>query len=118
MKRNDVIAVIIIILFILLTLIAFGIYRLVKLARENGIVWMSWPPCTRTGSGGWAAGVVVVSFALHCISRRDDEIGYTAFLMIYGARALPEGDEVVGKRRCKTRLLKHGWAIGHVCTFV
>ncbi|KAK4241504.1 hypothetical protein C8A03DRAFT_30366 [Achaetomium macrosporum] len=35
MKQNDVIAVIIIVLFILLALIAFGIYRLVSAAREN-----------------------------------------------------------------------------------
>lgn len=35
MKQNDVIAVIIIVLFILLALISFGIYRLVTLARRS-----------------------------------------------------------------------------------
>ncbi len=35
MKQNDVIAVIIIVLFIVLTLIGFGIYHLVNLARQN-----------------------------------------------------------------------------------
>ncbi|KAK3900760.1 hypothetical protein C8A05DRAFT_35587 [Staphylotrichum tortipilum] len=35
MKQNDVIAVIIIVLFIVLALIAFGIYHLVTLARDN-----------------------------------------------------------------------------------
>lgn len=35
MKQNDVIAVIIIVLFIVLALIAFGIYRLVSMARAN-----------------------------------------------------------------------------------
>ncbi|GAB1315703.1 Heterochromatin protein one [Madurella fahalii] len=35
MKQNDVIAVIIIILFIVLALIAFGIYHLVSVARDN-----------------------------------------------------------------------------------
>jgi thiol:disulfide interchange protein len=35
MKQNDVIAVIIIVLFILLAAIAFGIYHLVSLARDN-----------------------------------------------------------------------------------
>lgn len=36
MKENDVIAIIIIILFLLLALIAFGIYRLVSIARGGG----------------------------------------------------------------------------------
>ncbi|KAK4232594.1 hypothetical protein QBC38DRAFT_450221 [Podospora fimiseda] len=35
MKQNDVIAVIIIMLFIVLALIAFGIYHLVSVARAN-----------------------------------------------------------------------------------
>ncbi|KAM7204923.1 hypothetical protein V8F20_003385 [Naviculisporaceae sp. PSN 640] len=35
MKQNDVIAVIIIVLFIVLALIAFGIYHLVSVARRN-----------------------------------------------------------------------------------
>ncbi|KAK3682596.1 hypothetical protein B0T22DRAFT_484638 [Podospora appendiculata] len=35
MVENDVIAVIIIVLFILLALIAFGIYHLVSVARRN-----------------------------------------------------------------------------------
>ena len=35
MQENDVIAVIIIVLFIVLALIAFGIYRLVSIARAN-----------------------------------------------------------------------------------
>ncbi|KAK3939074.1 hypothetical protein QBC46DRAFT_342889 [Diplogelasinospora grovesii] len=35
MKENDVIAVIIIVLFIVLALIAFGIYHLVSMARQN-----------------------------------------------------------------------------------
>lgn len=35
MKENDVIAVIVIILFILLAAIAFGIYHLVSVARRN-----------------------------------------------------------------------------------
>ena len=35
MKENDVIAIIIIILFIVLALIAFGIYRLVSVARQD-----------------------------------------------------------------------------------
>lgn len=35
MKENDVIAVIIIVLFIVLALIAFGIYHLVSVARAN-----------------------------------------------------------------------------------
>jgi thiol:disulfide interchange protein len=34
MKQNDVIAVIIIVLFIVLALIAFGIYHLVSVARD------------------------------------------------------------------------------------
>jgi thiol:disulfide interchange protein len=38
MKENDVIAVIIIVLFIVLALIAFGIYRLVHIARNQGSV--------------------------------------------------------------------------------
>lgn len=37
-KENDVIAIIIIVLFIVLALIAFGIYRLVHLARTQGTV--------------------------------------------------------------------------------
>ena len=41
MKENDVIAVIIIILFIVLALIAFGIYRLVHMARTRGSVTTS-----------------------------------------------------------------------------
>ena len=36
MKQNDVIAIIIIILFIVLALIAFGIYHLVSIARRGG----------------------------------------------------------------------------------
>ncbi|SPQ23245.1 f3383ea1-7306-4b52-986b-d1b4532d8815 [Thermothielavioides terrestris] len=35
MKENDVIAVIIIVLFIVLALIAFGIYHLVSVARRD-----------------------------------------------------------------------------------
>jgi thiol:disulfide interchange protein len=35
-KENDVIAIIIIILFIVLAAIAFGIYRLVHVARNQG----------------------------------------------------------------------------------
>ncbi|KAK4220017.1 hypothetical protein QBC37DRAFT_367625 [Rhypophila decipiens] len=35
MKQNDVIAVIVIVLFIILALIAFGIYHLVSVARRN-----------------------------------------------------------------------------------
>ena len=38
MKKNDVIAVIIIILFLVLALIAFGIYRLVHIVRTQGSV--------------------------------------------------------------------------------
>ncbi|KAI8962658.1 hypothetical protein F5Y11DRAFT_347328 [Daldinia sp. FL1419] len=38
MKENDVIAIIIILLFIVLALIAFGIYRLVHMARAQGTV--------------------------------------------------------------------------------
>ncbi|KAI1472227.1 uncharacterized protein F4812DRAFT_454035 [Daldinia caldariorum] len=38
MKENDVIAIIIILLFIVLALIAFGIYRLVQMARVQGTV--------------------------------------------------------------------------------
>lgn len=38
MKENDVIAIIIIILFIVLALIAFGIYRLVHMARNQGSI--------------------------------------------------------------------------------
>jgi hypothetical protein len=34
-KENDVIAIIIIVLFIVLALIAFGIYHLVRVARDN-----------------------------------------------------------------------------------
>ena len=34
-KQNDVIAIIIIVLFIVLALISFGIYRLVTLARRS-----------------------------------------------------------------------------------
>ena len=41
MKKNDVIAVIIIILFLVLALIAFGIYRLVHIARTRGSVTTS-----------------------------------------------------------------------------
>ncbi|KAI1814238.1 hypothetical protein GGS20DRAFT_585729 [Poronia punctata] len=37
-KENDVIAIIIIILFIVLALIAFGIYRLVHMARARGSI--------------------------------------------------------------------------------
>jgi len=46
MKENDVIAVIIIVLFIVLALIAFGIYRLVTMARRN----MSITSSSGTGS--------------------------------------------------------------------
>lgn len=35
MKENDAIAVIIIVLFVVLALVAFGIYRLVSIARAN-----------------------------------------------------------------------------------
>jgi hypothetical protein len=35
MKQNDVIAVIVIVLFIILALIAFGIYHLVTVARRD-----------------------------------------------------------------------------------
>lgn len=45
MKENDVIAVIIIVLFIVLALIAFGIYRLVHIARNQGTI-------TSTSSSG------------------------------------------------------------------
>lgn len=38
MKENDVIAIIIIVLFIVLALIAFGIYRLVHVARTQGSI--------------------------------------------------------------------------------
>lgn len=38
MKENDVIAIIIIVLFIVLALIAFGIYRLVHIARNQGTI--------------------------------------------------------------------------------
>jgi thiol:disulfide interchange protein len=34
-KENDVIAIIIIVLFVILALIAFGIYRLVVIARDS-----------------------------------------------------------------------------------
>jgi len=34
-QENDVIAIIIIVLFVVLALIAFGIYRLVSIARES-----------------------------------------------------------------------------------
>lgn len=34
-KQNDTIAIIIIVLFVLLALIGFGIYRLVSIARNN-----------------------------------------------------------------------------------
>ncbi|KAI5919650.1 hypothetical protein F4810DRAFT_714303 [Camillea tinctor] len=37
-KENDVIAIIIIVLFIVLALIAFGIYRLVHIARHQGTI--------------------------------------------------------------------------------
>ncbi|KAI1077904.1 hypothetical protein F5B20DRAFT_582725 [Whalleya microplaca] len=37
-KENDVIAIIIIVLFIVLALIAFGIYRLVHMARSQGTI--------------------------------------------------------------------------------
>lgn len=37
-KENDVIAIIIIILFIVLAAIAFGIYRLVHVARNQGSI--------------------------------------------------------------------------------
>ncbi|KAI0168993.1 hypothetical protein GGR52DRAFT_574219 [Hypoxylon sp. FL1284] len=37
-KKNDVIAIIIIVLFIVLALIAFGIYRLVHMARNQATV--------------------------------------------------------------------------------
>jgi thiol:disulfide interchange protein len=36
MQENDVIAIIIIVLFVVLALIAFGIYRLVSMARASG----------------------------------------------------------------------------------
>lgn len=41
MKRNDVIAIIIIILFLVLALVSFGIYRLVHMARTQGTVTSS-----------------------------------------------------------------------------
>ena len=41
MKRNDVIAIIIIILFLVLALVSFGIYRLVHMARNQGTVTSS-----------------------------------------------------------------------------
>lgn len=34
-KKNDAIAIIIIVLFVILSLIAFGIYHLVRVARRN-----------------------------------------------------------------------------------
>ena len=34
-KQNDTIAIIVIVLFVVLALIAFGIYRLVTIARRN-----------------------------------------------------------------------------------
>jgi len=40
-KENDTIAIIIIVLFIVLALIAFGIYRLVHMARTRGSVTTS-----------------------------------------------------------------------------
>lgn len=46
MKQNDTIAIIIIVLFIVLALIAFGIYRLVTIARRNMSITSS------TGSSG------------------------------------------------------------------
>jgi flagellar biogenesis protein FliO len=44
MQENDVIAIIIIILFFILALIAFGIYKLVEIARGQG--------SSSTGSSG------------------------------------------------------------------
>ena len=41
MKKNDVIAIIIIILFLVLALIAFGIYRLVHTVRTQGSITTS-----------------------------------------------------------------------------
>lgn len=41
MKENDVIAVIVIVLFFVLALIAFGIYRLVAMARNQGTITTS-----------------------------------------------------------------------------
>lgn len=45
MKENDVIALIIILLFTFLAAIAFGIYRLVQMARNNASI------TTSSGSG-------------------------------------------------------------------
>lgn len=52
MKENDVIAIIIIILFIVLALIAFGIYRLVHIARSQGTI-------TSTSSSGSSSDEIV-----------------------------------------------------------
>lgn len=38
MKRNDVIAIIVILLFLVLAAVAFGIYRLVHIARTQGSI--------------------------------------------------------------------------------
>ncbi|KAI1451544.1 hypothetical protein F4805DRAFT_463684 [Annulohypoxylon moriforme] len=43
-KENDVIAIIIIVLFIVLALIAFGIYRLVHMARTSATISEETPP--------------------------------------------------------------------------
>ncbi|KAI1204042.1 hypothetical protein F5X97DRAFT_318072 [Nemania serpens] len=47
-KENDVIAIIIILLFIVIAAIAFGIYRLVHVARHQGTL-----ESTSTGDLGW-----------------------------------------------------------------
>jgi len=49
-QQNDVIAIIIIILFIILALIAFGIYHLVNVARRGG---------SSSGSGSDSQGSLV-----------------------------------------------------------
>jgi thiol:disulfide interchange protein len=49
-QQNDVIAIIIIILFIILALIAFGIYRLLYVAQRGG---------SSTGSGSDSRGSLV-----------------------------------------------------------
>jgi thiol:disulfide interchange protein len=60
-KQNDVIAIIIIVLFFVLALISFGIYRLVQAARTH----MSVTSTTESSSSGSGTGTSSTSISDH-----------------------------------------------------
>ncbi|CAJ2504704.1 Uu.00g120980.m01.CDS01 [Anthostomella pinea] len=77
-KENDVIAIIIVILFIILALIAFGIYRLVHIARHQGTV-------TTTSSSGSSDDIdddiARLRSTVGCMRMRRETDGHTGFLL-------------------------------------